>query len=449
VNPPLPPGRLVRVLGAGVGLALGIGTTIGSGILRAPADVAQQLPEVHWIVAVWLGGGLYALLGALTMAEAATLVGRSGGFYPIARRGLGPYPAFVVGWLDFAAGAGSLAALALLVGDNTAVVVPACKGREVWIAAGLLVSFAMLQWRGVRAGGRVQIVLSALKALGFFLLVVGCVAASGSSQSAAAIPALPTPPLPHGAALLTAVAVALQGVIYTFDGWYSVIYIGEEVKEPKDIPRALFATVGAVTIIQLLVNFAFLAVLPIAVLGASKTPASDAAAVIVGGHADRAIAALVVLSLAGGMNAILFGTPRVLYAMARDRVVPSSLAATRENGTPGPALILTSLVALTFLWSGTFERVIASLSVLLVAMYASFFLAVIALRIREPNAVRPHKVIGYPVTTVLGLLFSLVFIGATVVGDPRSAEMGVVMLLVSVPAFFAQRRWLTQHPPSA
>ena len=440
----------MRVLGAGVGLAVGVGTTIGSGILRAPADVAAQLPDLTWIIAVWVAGGIYALLGAISMAEVATLVARSGGFYPIARRGLGGYAGFVVGWLDFAAGCGSLAALALLVGDNADVVAPfiapytrvgAFVFGHGWSfpagAAVVLVAFAALQWGGVVVGGRAQVAMSLLKGVAFLALVVACFFfAAGAHVDVKAAP------MPTGTSLAVAVAVALQGVIYTYDGWYSVIYLGEEVRDPgRDIPRSLFFTVAAVTIIQLLVVFAFLAVLPIGALAASKTPAADAAAVVVGGQADRVIAAIVVLSLAGALNATLLGTPRVLYAMARDKVVPSRFSMTTAGGTPLPALGIVVVVAFLFLASGTFERVAASLSVLMVGMYASFFMAVFVLRRTEPETPRPFRAWGYPVTTALGLALSLAFIVATAVGDWKSALMGGLILVLGVPAYFAQQAW--------
>src|SRR5439155_25162218 len=155
-------------------------------------------------------------------------------------------------------------------------------------------------------GGGAQVAMSLLKALAFIALVAGCffvgAGAPGEARPAA-------PPLPAGTALVVAIAVALQGVIFTYDGWYSVIYLGEEVRDPgRDIPRSLFSTVAAVTIIQLLVVLAFLAVLPIGALAASKAPAADAAAAIVGGEANRVIAAIVVVSLAGAVNATLLGT---------------------------------------------------------------------------------------------------------------------------------------------
>ncbi|HEY4222223.1 MAG TPA: APC family permease [Myxococcota bacterium] len=443
--------RLSRVLGAGVGLAVGVGTTIGSGILRAPADVAAQLPDRAWIAGVWIAGGLYALLGANAMAEVATLVGRSGGFYPIARRGLGTYAGFVVGWLDFINGCGSLASVALLVADNAVVVSPDLDGWNASIAAFGLVALAALQWRGVALGAKAQIALSALKAIAFIALVIGCfVNAATHDDVTAPIASAVAPVMPHGVGLIVAVAIALQGVIYTYDGWYSAIYLGEELKDPgKEIPRSLFSTVGAVAVLQLLVNFAFLAVLPLGVLALSTAPAAAAAGVVLGSGADKAIAGLVVLSLAGAVSATLLGTPRVLYAMARDRLVPNRLAGTTDQGTPAIAVALTILGALAIIkYAKTFEAVAASLSVLMVGTYASFFLALFALRAREPNTERPFRARGYPWLPGLGLLLSAAFIGTTAYGDPKAAAAGGVILVVSVPAFILQR-FISRRSPSA
>jgi APA family basic amino acid/polyamine antiporter len=434
-TPAVPSARLVRVLGAGVGVAVGVGTTIGAGILGAPSDVAKSLPDATWILAVWIVGALYAFLGANSMAEVATVVARSGGFTPIARRTLGPYAGFVVGWLDFASGCGSVAAQALLLAINAAVIVPLFADSPPIVAGVVLVAMAALQWRGVQVGARAQIAMSVLKAAAFLAIVVACFVSSSPASSATA------PAMPEGFALAKAVAVALQGVIFTYDGWYSAIYLGEEVKDPgKAIPKSLFTTVAAVGSLYVLINIGLLARLGAANLGATKTPFSDVAALVVGGAANKVIAGLVVLSLMGALNATLLGTPRVLFAMASDGVVPKQLVATTKGGTPWITLILTVVVAIVFLVSGTFERVTGSLSVLMVGMYASVFLGVLVLRRREPNIERPFRARAYPWLTWLGLLLSIAFIAATVVEDTPNALIGAVILVLSVPAYFAQKK---------
>src|ERR1044071_5813392 len=147
-------GRLLRVLGVVFGLAVTVGITIGMGILRTPGEVAQQLPNRWLFLGAWLLGGVYALCGAVSVAELGTMIPRSGGFYVFVRRALGEYPGFVVGWSDWLSTCGTVAAVALVLGEYAGMLVPALAGRALAVASGVTVVCALLPWRGVRWGGR-------------------------------------------------------------------------------------------------------------------------------------------------------------------------------------------------------------------------------------------------------------------------------------------------------
>lgn len=166
--------RLLRVLGVSFGLAVTIGNTIGAGILRTPGEVAAQLPSVWLFTAVWIAGGLYALLGAMSMAELGTMIPRSGGQYVFARRALGPYAGFVVGWSDWLSTCGTTAAVSIVIGEYTGVLFPALAGQTIVVASIVAIFFAILQWRGIAWGSRVQNLTSLLKALAFLALVAAC-----------------------------------------------------------------------------------------------------------------------------------------------------------------------------------------------------------------------------------------------------------------------------------
>src|SRR5215213_6060120 len=210
--PPGGRGRLLRVLGVVFGLAVTVGITIGMGILRTPGEVAAQLPNAWLFMGAWLLGGLYALFGAVSVAELGTMIPRSGGFYVFARRALGEYPGFVVGWSDWLSTCGTVAAVALVIGEYAGVLVPSLAGRDVLVASSVTVAFALLQWRGVRWGGRSQELTSLLKTLAFAALIAACFALGGRG----AAPAPEAPPAPAGLGLLAAAVLALQGIIYTY-----------------------------------------------------------------------------------------------------------------------------------------------------------------------------------------------------------------------------------------
>ena len=272
-------GRLLRVLGVGFGLAVIIGNTIGAGIFRAPGSIAAQLPHPALFLSVWVIGGLYALLGAISMAELGAMIPRSGGQYVFSRYALGEYAGFVVGWSDWISTCGSAAAVSLLIGTFSGALYPSLEGKAVIIAAAVAIVFALLQWRGIIWGSTAQNVTSALKALAFLGLIAAVFVFGGNSS----FPASAIQNTPGGLALVAALVLSLQSVIYTYDGWAGVVYFSEEVGNPgRDIPRALFGGVLLIIAIYLLVNVALLYVLPISKIAGQDFAAGVAAQEVFG-----------------------------------------------------------------------------------------------------------------------------------------------------------------------
>src|SRR4051812_31239543 len=165
-------GRLLRVLGVGFGLAVIVGNTIGAGIFRAPGAIAQEVPNAWVFMGVWLAGGVYALLGAIAIAELGTMLPRSGGQYVFSRYALGEYAGFIVGWSDWISSCGSTAAVSLLIGTFAGALFPALAGQSKTVAAAVAIIFAFLQWRGIVWGSNIQNLTSLLKALAFLALIV-------------------------------------------------------------------------------------------------------------------------------------------------------------------------------------------------------------------------------------------------------------------------------------
>lgn len=426
---------LRRVLGLGFGLAVIVGNTIGAGILRTPGEVAAQLPHPLLLLAVWLAGGLYALLGSLSIAELATMIPRSGGQYVFARRALGDYAGFIVGWSDWVSTCGSTAAVSLVVGEYAAGFGPGLAGRTVHIAAGCAVGLAVLQWRGVRWGSGIQNFTSLLKTAGFLLLIGACFALGPAAAGSSGSPSLA---VPAGGSVLLAVVVALQAVIYTYDGWTGVIYFSEEVRNPaRDVPRALFSGVWLVSAIYLLMNAALLRVLPLERLAGHPMPVGLAAEAVFGPRGDTVVRVLVIVSMLAAINAFHLMATRVLFAMSRDGLVSRHLVSVNPGGTPTRALASSAGVAVAFILSGTFEKVIAVVSFFFVFNYALSFLATLVLRRREPDTPRPYRVPWWPWPTLLSLVGSLAFLGGAVAADPVNSVWALVVLGLSWPAFRA------------
>jgi basic amino acid/polyamine antiporter, APA family len=437
-------GRLLRVLGVVFGMAVTVGITIGMGILRTPGEVAGHLPNAWLFLGVWLLGGLYALFGAFSVAELGTMIPRSGGFYVFARRALGEYPGFVVGWCDWLSTCGTVTAVALVVGEYAGLLFPALAGRTLAVAAGVTIAFALLQWRGVRWGGRSQELTSLLKTLAFAALIVACFASGGAQASPEGVSQSGARSLtmPAGLGLLTAVVLALQGVIYTYDGWYSTVYFGEEVRDTaRNVPRAMVGSVVLVIVIYLLFNLALLYVLPFERLAGQKLAAGAAAEAVFGPRGATVIALLAIVSLLASVNGNTLTAPRVIYAMSRDRLFWRGAARVNRGGTPTAALAASTAVAvLMILFSGTLENALAALAFFFVTDLAVVFLSVFVLRRREPRAERPYRAWGYPVTTALALAGSVAFLCGAVAGDTKNSLYALGLLALSYPAFLLFRR---------
>lgn len=418
------------MLGVGFGLAVTVGGTIGMGILRTPGEVAAQLPTPTLFIGIWIVGGVYALLGALSVAELGAMIPRSGGWYVFVHRALGNYPGFVVGWSDWLSTCGTLAVIAMVVGEYTTVLVPRLAGRDKAIALAVVLFFALLQWRGIRWGSFTQNVTSSLKAIIFAAIAIAAFVFSGTAGAEAPLAR------PSGFALFGAVIIALQSVLYTYDGWYGVIYFGEEIRDPKrDVVRSMFGGVLAVTAIYLVVNLAYIHVLPMSELAGEKFAAGAVAQKIFGPYGDTTIRALAILSLLSTVNAYTLTSPRILYAMSCDELFARRAVRVNKGGTPTVTLLISTVTAVVFIISGTFNAVLAALAFFFVANYAMGYISVFVLRRLEPNLPRPYRTWGYPWTTALVLLGSIVFLAGAVISDKKNSLWALALLAISYPIY--------------
>ncbi|HET7458649.1 MAG TPA: APC family permease [Gemmatimonadaceae bacterium] len=430
--------RLPSILGVGFGVAVAVGSMIGAGILRAPADVAARLPTAPLFLGVWVIGGLYALLGANAMAELGTMRPRSGGQYVFARHAFGPFVGFVVGWGDWVSSCGSVAVISLVVADAAGALVPALAPWATWTALAVVAVVTLLACAGARTGDRAQRTTSLLKGAVLLALVVACVVwAATHDRGAAAVAPAP----PRGLSLLAALVVALQGVIFAYDGWVGILYFTEEVRDPaREVPRSLFGGVASTLALYLLVNVAFLAVLPLPDIASSPLAAATVAARVFGAHGAAIVNGIVLLALPSAVIANLLMGSRVAYALGRDDAAPAWLGGASAGGAPRAAIVVSAALTAAFLLTGTFERVVAVCSFLFVASYAISFAALFLLRRREPNTPRPWRARGHPWTTGLVLVGSIAFLGGTVMADVRNGILALGFVVLSYPAFRLLRR---------
>ena len=420
---------LLRILGVAFGLAVIIGGTIGSGILRTPGAVVAQLGSGWLAMAAWTAGGIYALLGASALADLVTTLPRSGGFYVFAQRALGNAIGFAVGWADWLSTCAALAYGAITFSEYLTLLYPEAGRYGLLPGAAAITAFAALQLRGMRLSSRIQEITSFAKALAFVGLVILLMFAPTAPEGASL-------PAPSGFAALVAVIIALQLVVGAYDGWQGAMYFaGEDTNPARNLPRALIGGVLLVLAVYLLVNLAFMRVLPLSTMAVSSLPAADAAATVLGSSGTRVVIWLAALSLLPLISALLLMASRILYAMSRDGLLPPALGAVTASGTPAPALIASAVVSLGLLSVGTFDAITVVMAFFAITGYAGAFVSLLVLRRREPDLPRPFRSWGYPWTTVAVLAGALALLTGLVFSAPGEAVIAMVALAASYPIY--------------
>jgi basic amino acid/polyamine antiporter, APA family len=346
IHPRKERGTLLQILGVGFGIAVAVGNTISAGIVRTPGDIAARLPDIRLFFLVWFGGALYALLSAFQLAELGAAIPKSGGQYNYSRRAIGDFAAFVVGWSDWLSTSGTTGLVGIVIGEYMAYLFPVFDGfyKIKITAVSVILLFALLQWRSISMGSKVQNFTTVLKGLAFFIIVVACFTFGGhhrlAAEAAPLAQAAAPIAIPVGAALITALLLGMQATIYTYDGWDGVIYFGDEIKNPGHlVPRAIFASLFSVVLIYLLVNAAVLYVLPMNEIAGNNFSVGLAAQRVFGPHGDFIFRSIMVIALFSSLNALHLMGARVIYAMSRDGLFFRTVSRVNKGGTPTVGLL--------------------------------------------------------------------------------------------------------------
>jgi APA family basic amino acid/polyamine antiporter len=435
--------RLNRVLGLGFGLAMVFGGTVGVGILRLPGQLAGALGDSRLVVLCWVLGGIYALLGAISVAELASSLPQAGGFYVYARRAFGNGIGFVIGWSDWINQVSALAYASITAVTFLGELWPSAAGYTRSGSILIVAAFTALHWLGLSIGSSITRVISIAVGLAMMILVVGCFffAPPGAPSAPLAMTAATLPLLSAGMGI--ALVTALRAVLVAYDGWYSCIYLAEESTDPtRTLPRSLIGGTLVVVALYIVINVAMLRALPLSVLAASSFPAADAARIILPRGGATIITLISIMTLLSLVNAILLMTPRILLAIGRDGFFTAKAAAVSAGGTPRVALAVSSAATVILILSGSFDEIVALAAVLFVLIYISAYAAVFTLRLREPGLSRPYRAFGFPYTTGIVLVGSVLMLIAQIVADPHAGKWAATVLLVCAPvyAWLARRR---------
>lgn len=453
-DPDLP--RRIAPLGA---VALMMGVIIGTGIFRTPPFVAQQLGSPVLILGLWLLGGLLSFCGALTFAELATMMPRSGGVYVFLHQGLGRAVAFAFGWtyllISKPFAAAGIAVIAAEHALSLAAVSPADPlARSLLVnglTSGILLTLTIINVRGVGMAVAVARVLTGAKVLALVAIVALAFTLPGGSPDH--LRAGPTPV--HWS---LALGPAMLGILWTYDGWADVGAIAGEVKQPqRNLPRIFLGGTLAVTALYLAVNAAYHWVLPLAEIRAADTVAPALMQRLLGPAGGRLVALIVLVSAVGASHSAVLTGARVTFAQARDGLLFRSLAGVHGRfQTPAPSLWAQLLLALLALWhpllvgvteQSPFQRLADGFTFTMWIFYGLTALSLFVLRWREPDRPRPFRCWGYPLVPGLFLLASAAMTALVVRGDlldPDSRGLATLpwlgVLLAGAPAWWLWER---------
>lgn len=438
--------RLQKRLGLPFAIAVCVGLVVGTGIMRAPGEIANLVPDPTVVMLLWLAGGLYVLLMANVAAEISSAIPRSGGHYIPVHEGLGDSMGLLVGWTMWVVGVAAAAFLSLAAAEFLGTVIPWVAARESVIAVLLLFGVTALNWAGVEEGRWAQIASTGLKIV-LLLAVVGvALMMPASEHSSEAVPALiEVEPL----SILTILA-GLQFVVAVYDGWYASIYFaGEDTDPGRNIPRSLFQSAIIVTLIYLAVNWALMRALDFDVLRQSTLPMAAVIEVAAGRWGAIAVALIAVLMALGTLNAIVMSNPRVLYGMAEDALFPKLALKVNRGGTPTLALALGSLLAVPLIFSGGYVFVFRLAGAMVLFGSCLYILSYFALRKNQPELHRPYRAKGHPYLPALALVINFALLASFVIADPVSGAIMAAMIAICVPVGLylkrQRREYLTEE----
>jgi basic amino acid/polyamine antiporter, APA family len=429
--------RLPRRLGFWATAAVVVGTIIGSGIFRVPAEVATQVGSVAGIATVWVLGGVIALCGVLAIAELAAAFPESGGVFVYLREAYGPGVAFVYGWTMLFLAPTGTAAIALVFAEYLGAWVPLGPAGVRLVAAGVIVLVAVAGYRSVRGAGAIQgaATLGKLAALVALVLAAFLLGDRGAGAFGRGVP-------PADEAHWGGVGLALVAALWAYNGFQDMVCIAGEVRDPgRVLPRALLAGNVAVIAVYLAANAAYLYVLPYGALRASPLVASDAMVRVLGGTGAAAVAAMVMISTFGALNGLVLTQPRVFYAMAKEGLLFAPLARVHPRfATPHVAVASFAAVAVAGVWSRTFEQLAEAFVLGVFPFLALAAAGVLALRRRRPDLARPYRTPGYPVVPLVFVAGTLWVVVSALIARPATTLGGIGLTLIGVPVYLLWRR---------
>jgi len=419
-------------------VAVLVGSTIGSGIFRVPASVAGRITEPGPFLLAWAIGGAIVLCGALTYAELAAALPRSGGVFAYILEAFGPLPAFLFGWSTLAViRASALGAISTIFAEYLGYFVPMTPVQIQYVAAGAIILVGLFNYFGVNVAA-ILVNLSTVVKYGALVALAGLAFLVGQGTTANFAPIL------GGGVQLSVMGTALISIMWTYDGWADLAYLGGEVKDPgRNLPRALLLGTVAIIAIYLVVNLAYLYLVPLPEMAGSALIAATAAERIPlfgGGGGGAVIAAVVMISTFSALLGSMMTGPRVFFAMADRGLFFTAIARVSPRyKSPSVAILLATGLGVVYVLLNDFQQLADKFILGIWPFYALAVGAVFVLRKKQPDLARPYRTWGYPLVPLLFMGASIAIIVNALWTDPVNTGITFGIILVGVPVYYVWR----------
>ena len=449
---------LVRGLGVWAATAVVVGAMIGQSVFLMASDMSREVGSEAKVLAAWIVGGVVVLFGAFCYAELGAAMPEAGGEYVYLSRGLSPVWGYLFGWTSsWILRPGSAATIAAgfmrFVGFLWPSVTAPIFTWHLWVpfqaqpysftvtraqplAAGAVVIVAGLNYFGIRAAGRFQVFLTALKVATVAAIIFLGFSAKGASNSPFAL----TPTPAHGE--VTAFLTALVPVMAAYIGFSLLGNVGGEIVHPeKNIPRAALLGTSLVMVLYVSVNWVYFHVLSFSQVVRTQHVASDAVAQVVGQAGAKWFTVAMMVSAFGALHAGFLTGPRVPYAMARDGVFFSFAKKVQPTfHTPSGAVVFQTCVAVLLVLSGSHQDLYTYTAFAAWAFFALVAVALMRLRSTSAGLTRPYRVWGYPWTPLIFGITAISISANLWLLRPVRSSMGLCVILLGLPFFYYWRR---------